>query len=142
VQWVVGAVVALIAVSIPIRATHDRADFNLEHRGIGVSNWQDDLDGVRYRRAGSTSSVFVPSGYSTCTIPLRTVRPWSEVKVQLWLDGRRADEVQVHSDRWLDLRLLLPQGQAGPRFHRLEFRVPDVPTDGTPVLMIGKVQVR
>ena len=71
------------------------------------------LDGVRYRRAGSTSSVFVPSGYSTCTVPIRTVRPWSEVKVQLWLDGRQADEVQVRSDRWLDLRLLLPQGQAG-----------------------------
>lgn len=141
-QWVIGGVIALIAVSIPMRATHDRADFNLEHRGIGVSNWQDDLDGVRYRRAGSTSSVFVPSGYSTCSIPLRAVRPWSEMRVQLWLDGRRADEVQVRSDRWLDLRLLLPQGQAGPRFHRLEFRVSDVPTDGTPVLMIGKVQVR
>ena len=142
VQWVVSALLAAIAVSIPVRATHDRADFNLEHRGIGVSNWQDEVDGVRYRRAGSTSSVFIPSSHSTCTIPLRTLRPWTDLKVQLWLDGRRADEVQVRSDRWLDLRLLLPQSQSGPRFHRLEFRVSDVPTDGTPVLMIGKVQVR
>ena len=97
VQWVVAGLIGVAAISIPVRVTRDRADVNLEHRGIGVSSWQDELDGVRYRRAGSTSSVFIPSGHSSCMVPLRTIRPSSEVKVELWLDGRRADEVQVRS---------------------------------------------
>ena len=142
VSWVVGAMILGIGVSVPIRAYHQRADFNLEHRGIGLSTWQDEVDGVRYRRAGPTSTVFVPSGAKMCTVPLRALASGDDLKVELWLDGRRADEVEVPSARWLILRLLLPDVREAPRFHRLEFRASAKPSTDGAVLMIGKVQVR
>ena len=140
--WAVGALMLVIGLSVPVRTNSERADFNLEHRGIGLSAWQDEFDGIRYRRAGSTSVVFVPSGSSVCVVPLRASRPSDDLKVEVWLDGRRADEVRVRSDLWLPLRLLLPKSADAPRFHRLEFRVSDPPAVETAILMIGKVQVR
>ena len=140
--WPVGVLILGLGVSVPIRAYHERTDFNLEHRGIGLSTWRDDADGVRYRRAGPTSSVFVPSGSKICTVPLRALTPGDEVKVEVWLDGRQADEVEVRSDRWLNLRLLLPEDPQAPRFHRLELRASGKPSTDGAVLMIGKVQVR
>ena len=47
--WVVTAAVIAIAVSIPVRVDRQKADFNLEHRGVGLSAWHDAVDGVRYR---------------------------------------------------------------------------------------------
>ena len=140
--WAAGALMLVVGLSVPVRTNSERADFNLEHRGIGLSAWQDELDGIRYRRAGSTSVVFVPSGSSVCVVPLRASPPSDDLKVEVWLDGHRADEVRVRSDLWLPLRLLLPKGADPPRFHRLEFRVSDPPAVETAILMIGKVQVR
>jgi O-antigen ligase len=140
--WAVGALILGVGVSVPARANNERADFNLEHRGIGLSHWQDELDGIRYRRAGSISSVFVPSGSSMCLIPLRALKSSGELKVELWLDGRQADQVGVSSDRWLTLKLVLPRDVEAPRFHRLDFRVSGMPSTEEPLLMIGKVQVR
>jgi hypothetical protein len=138
--WIVVAVTGVLAASIPARARNERADFNLEHQGIGLSGWRDEVDGVRYRVAGSTSSVFVPSGTRSFTVPLRAAT--QELRVELWLDGRPADVVRVPSDRWLPMQLLLPFGAGSPRFRRLEFRVTDVPPNATEILMIGKVQPR
>jgi hypothetical protein len=84
----------------------------------------------------------VPSGSKICTVPLRALTAGDDVKVEVWLDGRRADEVEVHSDRWLSLRLLLPEDPRAPRFHRLELRASGKPATDGAVLMIGKVQVR
>ena len=50
--WVVTAAVIAIAVSIPVRVDRQKADFNLEHRGVGLSAWHDAVDGVRYRTSG------------------------------------------------------------------------------------------
>jgi O-antigen ligase len=140
--WAAGALMLVVGLSVPVRTNSERAEFNLEHRGIGLSAWQDEVDGIRYRRAGSTSVVFVPSGSGVCVVPLRASRPSDDLKVEVWLDGRRADEVRVRSDLWLPLRLLLPKSADAPRFHRLEFRVSDPPAVETAILMIGKVQVR
>ena len=140
--WAVGALMLVVGLSVPVRTNSERADFNLEHRGIGLSVWQDEIDGIRYRRAGSTSVVFVPSGSSVSVVPLRASRPSDDLKVEVWLDGRRADEVRVRSDLWLPLRLLLPKSANPPRFHRLEFRVSDPPAVEAAILMVGKVQVR
>ena len=140
--WTAGALMLVVGLSVPVRTSSERADFNLEHRGIGLSAWHDELDGIRYRRAGSTSVVFVPSGSSVCVVPLRASPPSDDLKVEVWLDGRRADEVRVRSDLWLPLRLLLPKSADPPRFHRLEFRVSAPPAVETAILMIGKVQVR
>ncbi len=60
-SWVVPAAVLLIAASVPVRAERQKADFNLEHRGVGLSTWRDAIEGVRYRLAGRHEQR-VPAG--------------------------------------------------------------------------------
>jgi O-antigen ligase len=137
--WFVALFAVVMIATVPIRVTHERADFDLTHRGIGLSPWNPDLDGVRYRRARSISTVFIPSDTTSVIIPLRAIDPHDNVRVELWLDGRAADVVRARSGQWLQLRVLVPHRDKGPRFRRLEFRVPEV-AETEDVLMIGKVQ--
>ena len=135
------ALVIATIVSVPVRFVQQRADFNLEHRGVGLSPWQSAIDGVRYRLAQPTSSVFIPSDARVIVVPVRAASAHSELRVRMSLDGRPADVVTVFSDRWLSLRLQVPQDRRAPRFRRLELRVDGVTTSDD-VLMIGKVEAR
>jgi O-antigen ligase len=138
--WVVPAAAVLVALSVPVRADRQKADFNLEHRGVGLSAWHDAIDGVRYRVAGTSSSVFLPADVQMVVVPLRAVGPPAEVRLELRLDGRPADVIMVSRERWHLLRLNLPQERNGTRFRRLDLHVLDVPANADNVLMIGKVQ--
>jgi hypothetical protein len=122
-----------------LRADRQKADFNLEHRGVGLSAWHDAIDGVRYRLADSTSSVFLPAEAQMVILPLRATGT-SEVRLELRLDGRPADVVSIPSDRWHSLRLALPRDRDAPRFRRLDLRVANRAPGEESVLMIGKVE--
>lgn len=139
--WVAGILTLFVAASVPVQVLQQRAAFDLEHRGIGLSPWQTALDGIRYRLAASQSSVFVPASAQMVIIPLRSVAVAPEVKVELRLDDRPADVVTVVSDRWHYLRLQLAGAGGGPRFRRLDLRVTPDSGDAS-VLMIGKVEPR
>jgi len=138
--WVVPAAVLLIAVSVPVRADRQKADFNLEHRGVGLSAWHEAIDGVRYRLAGLSSSVFLPADAQMVVVPLRATGMATDVTLELRLDGRPADVVIVPSNRWHYLRLTLPREREAPRFRRLDLHVADPLTRDGDVLMIGKVE--
>lgn len=138
--WLAAALVPLTMLSVPWRVHDQRADFDLEHRGVGLSHWQPEIDGVRYRLAGDSSSVFLPSDARVVVVPLRSVSIAPEARVEILLDGRAADAVNVTSDRWHLLRLQMPQGRDLPRFRRLELRV--TPSGDSPILMVGKVEPR
>jgi O-antigen ligase len=129
------------AISVPVRFVQQRADFDLNHRGVGLSPWQDAIDGVRYRLAQATSSVFVPSDARLIVVPLRAAASRPELRVQMLLDGRPADIVTVSPERWQLLRIQIPQERRAPRFHRLELKVDGAPAD-TDLLMIGKIEPR
>lgn len=127
------------AISVPVRFVQQRADFDLNHRGVGLSPWQDAVDGVRYRLAQAASSVFVPSDARMVVVPLRAAPSRPDLRVELLLDGRPADVVTVSSERWQLLRIQIPQERRAPRFHRLELKVEGAPA-ATDLLMIGKVE--
>jgi O-antigen ligase len=131
-------VIATLA-SIPLRFIQQRADFDLQHRGVGLSPWQEAVDGIRYRLAQTASSVFIPSEARVIVVPLRATPQRPEIRVRLLLDGRPADVVTVTSERWQSLRIQVPPERRPPRFRRLEFAVDDAPAQ-TDVLMIGKVE--
>ena len=116
-----------------------------------LSAWRDAIEGVRYRLAGPTSSVFLPADAQMVVVPLRAVGPTAEVRVELRLDGRPADVVVIPSERWQYLRLTLPRDSEGPRFRRLDLLVPsggdpssspNTPQGDGGVLMIGKVEAK
>jgi len=138
---IAAALIIATIVSVPVRFVQQRADFNLEHRGVGVSPWQNAIDGVRYRLAQSTSSVFIPSDARVIVVPLRATSAHHELRVRMSLDGRPADVVTVFNDRWQSLRIQVPQERRAPRFRRLELRVDGIAASDD-VLMIGKVEAR
>lgn len=140
-SWRAGAAVAavaLLAASIPLRAARERADANLEHRGIGLSGWHRDEQSRLYRVAGTASTVFLPSGARLVTVPLRAVE--EPLDVALHLNGRRANVVRVPPDGWLMLPIVLPEAAEAPRFHRLDLRV--IGRDGNALLLVGRVEPR
>ena len=138
--WPVTLAVIAIAASIPVRADRQKADFDLEHRGVGLSGWHDAIDGVRYRTSGPSGSVFLPADAQVVLIPLRAASPAKEIRLELGLDGRPADIITVPSDRWHFLRLALPHDRSGPRFRRLDLRVGNAPPGADAIVMIGKVE--
>lgn len=140
--WAALGLSALVAASVPLRVVEQRAEFELEHRGVGLTPWQDPIDGVRYRLAGSSSSVFVPSEAQLIVVPLRSVASSPELRVRLSLDGRPADIVKVVADRWQHLRLRMPQERNAPRFRRLDLHVERPESEDSPVLLIGKIEPR
>lgn len=139
-RHLVVAAIALVAfVTVPSRASRQIRGLDLEHVGIGVSVWEVGADGIRYRSAGAQSTVFLPAGAPSVNLPLRTLGS-SERRVALRLDGRPADVVVVPADRWLRLRLQMPDRPDRPRFHRLDLEVEASPGVEGDLLMIGKVE--
>jgi O-antigen ligase len=141
-RWWVAVLALALVISVPVRARSALANADLEHRGIGLSLWQHGDDGVRYRLAGDTSAVFVPSTARVVTIPLRGRGTTDELEVELRLDGRLADIVRVDAAHWLMLQLQLPDAADAPRFRRLDLRVRTAPGAAAPVLAVGKVTPR
>jgi O-antigen ligase len=137
------AVAALgVMLLVPLRARMEFASADLEHQGIGVSGWRRGDDGVLYRVAGAASTLFIPSDTGSVTIPLRSVQPGTELRVSLWLNGRRADAVRVPSETWYPLHLIVPSERDAPRFLRLELRIEDDTVLDPARLMIGRVERR
>lgn len=141
-RWLAASLLIAVAVSIPFRVSQDVAAANLEHLGIGLSGWETGEDGIQYRRAGTTSTVFVPSEAAVVTLSLKSIAVNSEVQVELHLDGRYADMVRVRSDEWRVVRLQVPQRRDGRRFRPLELKVRDGHQGEDPVLMVSKVEPR
>jgi hypothetical protein len=130
--------VIVLLVSLPFRVQAEFGRTELDHQGIGLSLWQDADDGVRYRLAGGTSTVFVPASARVITVPLRAAAD-QELTVELRLDNRLADVVRVPGGRWLMLRVPMPDDDSA-RYRALAFRVRGAGADReSPLLMIGKV---
>jgi O-antigen ligase len=141
-QWVLVPLLIVIAVSVPFRAQFLRADFNLEHQGIGLSPWQAPMEGVRYRVALAGSSVFLPADAKSVTLPLRAYKDGEGLRLELLLDGRPADVIDVPSDRWHHLRLVLPQNGTDAKYRRLDLRVSNPKSLDAGILLVGKVEPR
>lgn len=142
IRWIITTAILAIAVSVPLRVKSQRADFNLEHQGIGLSMWQPALDGVRFRVGGAASTVFMPADATVVTVPLRAANAHETLNVSLYLDDRPADVVSVPGDQWKHLRLIVPQNSSGARFRRLDLRVTRDPSAPSNVLLVGKVEPR
>jgi O-antigen ligase len=134
------AAVLIVLILIPVRARQQMAGADMEHMGFGLSLWQSDPDGVRYRYSAGQSTVFLPADARLVSIPLRVVEPHRTIQVRLRLDGRPADVVVIPADRWYELRLPLPAEASRSRFRRLDLDVSDAHPPGTSILMVGKVE--
>ena len=113
-------VIACLAISIPIRAASARAHADLEHLGIGLSqHWETAEDGVRFRSAVNSASLFVPAG-TGFRFKIRSETP---ERLELKLGGRLADVVPLVPNRWTDVAIPARSERADSRFTRLDLQI-------------------
>lgn len=141
-------VVLIIAATLPLRIAAAVREANVEHASVGLSLWQREPDGSRYRWAGRRSSFFVAASARAIRIPLRRgpLAP-ATLEVRIFLDGVEADRVVLRQDdESRTVRLVLARRVAA-RFSRidLECRIPGAmqsldaqPTQSAGVLMVGR----
>jgi hypothetical protein len=117
-----GPVVALLLLAtVPVRWGYERADAELTGVSDGLSQWQRDEDGARFRWAGERSAFYVSRDVGLIRVPLRS--PDEPRRVDILLDGRLAAGVIVPAGEWMETRLLLPMSDEAPAFRRLDLIV-------------------
>ena len=129
----VAAATLIVLASIAPRSLANERGVILEHRGIGVSRWQDAVDGERYREAGTEFSLFLPAE-AAMTLPIRSAGG-SPVTVELRIDSRPIDAVVAPPGMWRQVRVQLPESRS--RYIKVDFRVTD-PASCERCLWIGK----
>ena len=117
----VGVSVAILALvlMLPFRDDYERRHANLEGVALGMSNWQRDEAGNRFRWASTQSALFVQSHYRVVRLPVRATGSGACV-VEIRVDGQRTDQVTVPATFWQELRLRLPPAAGGARFSRVD----------------------
>jgi O-antigen ligase len=137
VRWA-GAVAAMLVISVPFRAVHERRLADLAGAAFGVSDWYADPDGRLVRDVRGAATVFVPGGSRLVVVPLR----WTgaePIMVGFRFDGRDADRIRLEPNRWHDVRFVVPPS-ASSRSRRLDV-VADGPATGGRVKM-GRILYR
>ena len=146
-RFAIAAIVIVVA-TLPWRIVSAARDADVEHLSVGLSKWQHQPDGLRYRWAGGRATFYVAPAARSIQIPLRrsSLAP-STIEVTIYLDGIEANKVILRSDEGEKTVRLNLLRRAKTRFARidLESRVPgelrtlDVQaTDTGGVLMVGR----
>lgn len=149
-RLVAAAVALTLLVALPFRIVEASRNANLEHVGVGVSRWQRDSEGARFRWAGGHSSIYVPGDASAVRIPVRHggVEP-PVIEVRIFVAGREANRVLVESGGgWMTVRLRITPRSAA-RFIKVDLlatspqsgQTLDIePTHESGALMIGRIE--
>ncbi len=61
----------LLLATAPFRAAYAIRQADFEHIAIGLSPWQPEIDGYRYRQAGPSFTLYLPADGRTVELPLR-----------------------------------------------------------------------
>jgi O-antigen ligase len=148
-QLALAGIVIIIAGTLPLRIAAGVREANVENTTVGLSAWQREPDGLRYRWSGGKSTFYVPSDARAVRIPLRhgTEGP-PTVEVRVFLDGREADGVRLQAgDDWRVLRIVLSKRGSRAPFFRIDLRAEEPgtgapleakPTDTAGIMRVGR----
>jgi hypothetical protein len=132
------AALIALAIGLPFRVGRATNAVDLDHIGFGVTRWNFDREGVRYRHMNSRATLFVPSEAGVIELPYRL--QWGREPVTLQLDfrGRTADRLVVSDHEWRTYRLMVPEGSNKRRYLPLGLTV----LQGDPsAVLLGKITV-
>ena len=136
-------VAVIVLATAPFRAAHALRDVGLEHVGIGLSHWQPDLDGLRYRQAGQAFSLYIPADGTSVDLPVRRAPESPDPLVlEIRVEGRKLYDVLISGDAWQQIRLRLPVENR--RYRRTDFSVSALGSGSIPTtaLYVGKAVPR
>lgn len=136
------AAVLLIATA-PFRARQAIGGADFEHIGVGLSQWQPEIDGVRYRFAPAAFGLYLPADGRSVELPLRRAPETPDpLIVTIAADGRTVYEPLVTGEGWQTVRIQLPKSNR--RFAKVDFVVKSLDGRELPgsVLYVGKTAPR
>ena len=97
----------------------------LVHVTSGLTRWETDSDGTRYRWTGGHGSFFVPSSRESVTFRIRAPkedpRDWP-ITATITIDDRPADIIKVGEESWSTVRLRLP-ARADRKVRRIDVKL-------------------
>jgi O-Antigen ligase len=103
--WLLGG---LLLVSIPFRAKQELTTIDPTRVSFGLSDWDRDRDGRRFRWSGPHATVYVSGRARRVEIPLSGTLPSGAAQhVQVHLDGRLVNDIAIGSD-WQQPGVVLP----------------------------------
>lgn len=114
---IVAAVMLMLC--LPFRIRQHIANANLEHVGWGLSSWETDAMGERFRRMLGPATFFVPSDALWIDFQYRLIDPAHPVTLSLTFRRREADRLVVRDDRWQRYILRVPPMRVRTRFEPL-----------------------
>ena len=126
-RWA-AAVIAVVAIaSVPLRGHVAAQRANLKDAAIGLSVWQTDERGERFRRmTDATAQFYVPAKATSMNLPIRLGQdspPDAAVSIELRLDGEVANRVWVQGTAWRGTAVLLPRIGPSDRYRMLQLSV-------------------
>ncbi|HVQ41106.1 MAG TPA: O-antigen ligase family protein [Vicinamibacterales bacterium] len=135
---VAAVTVAVLALSLPVRAVTLRNAQYLEDQGFGLSRWVRDAE-HHYREAGSTFHLYLQSG-TTVQLPLRLVDEVRETAfVEVHVGGRVVQERRLASDQWRIVDIEVPQSTKGFQLATMTVRMDGGAVRQGPVVLVGRV---
>ncbi|HKW01827.1 MAG TPA: O-antigen ligase family protein [Vicinamibacterales bacterium] len=135
-------VAVVILVTAPLRAGRAVREIHFEDVPVGLSAWQGEVDGVRYRGAGPTFQLYVPSDGTAVTLPMRR-GPGSPSPLQMVMriNGQQVSAFEVPG-YWQPIFIQLPK--TAHRFELVEFAVAGAESRPAfpPLVLVGKMEVK
>jgi O-antigen ligase len=144
----------LLMVSIWPRAASSTRNADLEHVSLGLSRWQHEPDGRRFRWAGGRSTFYVASTARAMRIPLW--HGWTDrrpIQVAIFMNEREVDRIMLQADdRWRVVRLVLPdqRNRDNKAFRRFDLiaslageaePLPVVADDSSGAIKVGRLEI-
>jgi hypothetical protein len=113
---------ALLLGSVPFRVKQELTTIDPTRVSYGLSDWEVDRDGVRFRWSGAQVTLYVSGRARRVEIPLRGTLPSADMQhVKVRLDGRLINDIVVGPD-WQRLGIVLLGGTL-TKPHRVELDV-------------------
>ena len=101
---------ALLLLSIPVRAKQDLTTLDPTRVSYGLSDWEAESDGTRFRWSGPQVMVYVNGRARRVEIPLRGTLPSADIQhVKVQLNGRLINDIIVGPD-WQRLGIVFLGG--------------------------------
>ena len=109
----------VLLVSVPFRWSDDARGADLAGVMVGMSGWQRDESGVRFRWAGERCSIYVSADAAIVRVPLKST-DGAERRVDIRMDGRPAAGILVPASQWIEASLPLPRQADAPVSRRID----------------------
>ena len=124
----------LLAATLPLRISAAVRNADLEGASAGLSLWQREPDGSRFRYASGQSTFYITSSVRAVRIPLRADESVARlVDLRILLDGTEVDRIRIDAgEGWRAVRLLLGTSRNQNRFARIDLEV-YAPGASTPI---------